>query len=117
MEVNDYHRKLGHLNEESMRNTAKHYKQELKGKMNVCEDCSISKIKKEVIPKEEPRRATKKGEMWYMDKSSIKVENESNSKFWVLMVDNSTRFMNNFFLNRKGELYYKMRIVLREIEK
>ena len=36
MEVNDYHRKLGHLNEEIMRNTAKNYKQELKGKMNVC---------------------------------------------------------------------------------
>ena len=51
MEVNDYHRKLGHLNEESMRNTAKHYRQELKDKMNVCEDCNISNIKKKRILK------------------------------------------------------------------
>ena len=109
MEVNDYHRKLSHLNEEIMRNTAKHYTQELKGKMNVCEDCSISNIKKNRIPKETTRRATKKGEMWYMDLSSIKAENVSNSKFWVLMVDNSTRFMKTFFLKRKSELYDKMR--------
>ena len=34
VEVNDYHRKLGHLNQESMRNTAKHYNQKLKGKVN-----------------------------------------------------------------------------------
>ena len=100
-----------------MRNTAKHYRQELKGKMNVCEDCNISNIKKKIIPKEAPRRATKKGEMWYIDISSIKVENESNSKFWVLMVDNSTRFMKTFFLKRKSDLYDKMRIALKEIER
>ena len=52
-----------------------------------------------------------------MDISSIKVENESNSKFWVLMVDNSTRFMKTFFLKRKSELYDKMRFALREIER
>ena len=52
-----------------------------------------------------------------MDISSIKVENESNSKFWVLMVDNSTRFMRTFFLKKNRELYDKMRIALREIER
>ena len=52
-----------------------------------------------------------------MDISSIKVENESNSKFWVLMVDNSTRYMMTFFLKKKSELYDKMRIVLIEIER
>ena len=51
-----------------------------------------------------------------MNISSIKVENESNSKFWFLMVDNSTRNMKTFFLKKKSDLYEKMKIELREIE-
>ena len=51
MEVNKYYRKLGHLNKESMRNTNKNYRQEIKVKMNVFKDCSISNNNKKRIPK------------------------------------------------------------------
>ena len=33
------------------------------------------------------------------------------------MVDNSTRFMNTFFSKKKSDLFDKMKIVLREIER
>ena len=54
--------------------------------------------------------------MWNTYISSTKVENESNSKFWFLMVGISTSFMMTFFLERKKDLYDKVKAVLKEIE-
>ena len=49
MEVNKYHLKIVHPNEESMRNIYKQNKQRLKLKMNVCQDCGIYNIKNKNI--------------------------------------------------------------------
>jgi hypothetical protein len=70
--INDFHKSMGHVNEESLRKTAQLYNIKLKGKLEKCYECSISKIKQRNVAKTTENKSEIPGERLFIDISSIK---------------------------------------------
>ena len=47
-DINEYHRQLGHPNEQITRTTAKAFGIKLTGKLRKCEDCAIAKARQKM---------------------------------------------------------------------
>lgn len=89
---------LGHGDEESFRQTAKHLRWTItRGKMKPCLYCTTSKAKQNnTCKKREPPEVTEPGERVYLDLSKVTVpkvdgsDSELNEKWWKTMVDEAT---------------------------
>jgi len=87
LDVNKFHQTIGHANEQVTRATAQQLGIALRGTFEKCENCAISKIKKENIPKASVIKAKVKGERVYMDISSIQypaMEDPSTGSCWQM---------------------------------
>jgi hypothetical protein len=104
MNVNAFHERLGHTNEETTRTTAKHYNIKLTGKFEPCFDCAIAKAKQKNTNKETSNKATKPGERICIDISSTKEESYSGGKFWLLITDEYSNMIWTAILKQKTEL-------------
>ncbi len=74
VDVNDFHKLLGHPSESKMRFIAKYYGVKLSGKFEVCAHCAQAKARQANIPKNvsDEARTDVPGERLHMDISSIK---------------------------------------------
>ena len=88
VEINRFHRLLGHASEESMRRTAKHYNVQLTGKFEACEDCQKSNVAQRNVKKTTDDVSTRFGERLCIDSSSV-VEHQSlgGGKVWLCVVE------------------------------
>ncbi len=104
MNIEDFHRLLGHPGEEKTKETAKWMNIELKGKLESCESCDLSKSKRKKISKVNLNKTKIPGERLYIDISSIRDPSNSGRKHWLLIVDEATDFKWSRFLRTKSEL-------------
>ena len=105
LDINKFHKILGHMGESKVKNIAKKHNIKLMGEMKPCTDCAKAKIKKAKLPKfvDADKKAKLPGERLYFDISSVKTESLSGRKYWLLIVDEATDHCWSFFLKKKSE--------------
>jgi hypothetical protein len=114
MDINDVHRILGHPGELLLRNTAKKMNIELTGKLTTCEYCDLSKSKKTKINKDSPDKFDLPCNRIYVDIGPIAIKSAGKSKYWLLVVDEATKFKWSYFLKNKSDLPKTMVQFLRD---
>jgi hypothetical protein len=92
MDINQFHRVAGHVNDEFLHTTAKHYGIQLTGKLTPCVDCTLAKIHKSPITKESTPRSHTPGNRTSIDISYIRHPSSIGIQFWLLLVDDATYF-------------------------
>ena len=73
-------------------------------KMVRCVHCDIGKMKKKNISKQQLDHADEPGDRLFMDISSIKYASAGGTKFWALLINNSTDFVFGIYLKKKSHL-------------
>jgi len=114
-DINELHRKLGHVSEEAVRGTARFYDWTLKNKFKNCGDCTVGKSWQKNLNKDAHDRSETPGERIFIDTSSIKEKSFRNSKFWLLAIDDATNFCWSFFLKTKDETSKMMISLIKEL--
>jgi len=113
------HSKLGHTDVEKTRRTAKALGWKLKdGVMEPCASCASGKAKQRRVPKKSERaRASRPGERWYHDISTIS-DKEGVScpkKQWHLQHDEYSRYSITNFYKHKDDFIEPMCAFLRKL--
>ena len=101
MSKKSFHQKTRHTANAYLQDTAKYYGIELSGTIPNCVSCSIEKLRKKNIPKENANKSTIPGDQMYLDMSSMIQVSSRGNKHWALMVDEATRYEKSFFLKKK----------------
>ena len=70
-----------------MRKTAKAYRWKVTGKMEHCQECQESNLRKKSVDKETETKSTKPGERVFLDGTSYKFRSLGGAKFLVGLVD------------------------------
>jgi hypothetical protein len=92
IDVNNLHKTLAHCGEVNTRLTGKAYGYEVTGKFDVCEACSVAKLRQKNINKEWKGGSSILGERLYVDISSIKGTSFGGAKFWALIIDDFSSY-------------------------
>ena len=116
IDINLYHNMIGHPSQEITRSTARRYNIDVKGELKPCEHCAISKAKQKAVPKVSTNRAEVFGERIFFDLSWIKGTSLGGSNYWLLAVDESTKFCWSRFIKKKSDLKTEMIKLLDDIE-
>jgi hypothetical protein len=95
--INDFHKMLGHCGYDRLQKTAKIHSLRLSGEFDTCEECAIAKARKKNVNKEWKGGSQIPRERVYLDISSIKDVSYGGSKFWVLIVDDYTNYCWSIF--------------------
>ena len=103
LKYEDIHGKLGHPNEQVVKQTVKHYGISIMEPTHNCIYCAAGKHKKTPIPKFSNQKATAIGERVYIDISYTDMESYGGNRYWLLIVDSYTDYIWSFFLRRKSE--------------
>ena len=98
VDINKYHRDLGHPSEATTRVTAKLKNIRLKGEFKPCKDCAVGKSKQKKISKEPKERSKVKGEKLLIDISLPKTRVIGD---WLLIMDDCTNHTWSRFLKVK----------------
>lgn len=105
----DLHERLGHPNEWVVRQTTRHYKIPISGVASPCENCAKGKMKKSNICKETITTLAKaSGDRISFDISSVKATSQGGNKFWLLIMDEHTKYCWSYFMKRKSDLPNEM---------
>jgi hypothetical protein len=67
IQAKDLHERLGHVNDDCMRLTAKHLGWEITGVLDVCEACAVGKAKQKSIPKSVDTLYSRPDELMFID--------------------------------------------------
>ena len=92
-DINRLHRVLNHASKEVLRKTAKAYDWEVTGKMERCQECIESNIKKKAVNKFTEESSSTPGERIFIDTTSIKHRSMGGAKFLLGAVDDCTGFV------------------------
>ncbi len=104
VDVNLFHKRLGHPSEFYTRETAEKYNVHLTGKMEVCEACTYGKGQQKPVKKFTESRTSIPLERIFVDTSSLPSKSLGGSNFGIMIVDDATRYKWSFFVKSKGEL-------------
>ena len=104
VDINEYHRELGHPSEGNTRATAKLKGIRLTGEFKPCKDCAVGKSKQKKISKEPKPRSKVRGEKLLIDISSPKTRSIGGKNHWLLIMDDYTDQTWSKFLKEKSEL-------------
>ena len=116
IDINLYHNMIGHPSQEITRSTARRYNIDVKGELKPCKHCAIGKAKQKAVPKLSTNRATVFAERIFFDLSWIKGTSLGGSNYWLLAVDESTKFCWSRFIKKKSDLKTEMVKILDDIE-
>jgi hypothetical protein len=116
IDVNNLHKILGHCSEVNTRLTGKAYGYEVTGKFDVCEACSVAKVRKKNMKKERKGGSSIRGERLYVDISSVKGTSFGRAKFWELIIDDFSSHCWSYFLKKKDELKDKVVKLIKELK-
>ncbi len=95
------HRRFGHPCPKYTEATANLYKVKLSGKFSVCGSCAYGKAKRNNVKKFTNSRTSQPYERIFIDTSSLPQESLGGSKYWIMIVDDATRYKWSFFRNSK----------------
>ena len=107
---------IGHPSQEITKQTARKYSIAVKGELETCEHCAIGKAKQKAVPKFATNRAQVFGERIFFDLSWIKGTSLGGSNYWLLAVDECTKFCWSRFIKKKSDLKTEMLKILDDIE-
>jgi Reverse transcriptase (RNA-dependent DNA polymerase)/gag-polypeptide of LTR copia-type len=103
IDINTYHKILGHVNERYLRTTAKYHNITLIGKLQDCVECALAKMHMKPISKETVERSKIPGERIFIDISHFPKPSMANSKYWLLILDDATDMIFSIFLKNKSD--------------
>ena len=109
------HAMLGHPSNEHTKATCARIGVNLTGSFPICSSCAHGKMKKKSTNKYSQNRATLKGERICFDISSVKKDSSGGAKFWLMAIDEATRFQWSFFLKTKKETKHKLLALAQEL--
>ena len=92
MDINLYHKAMGHIHEQALVSTAKAHNITLTGNLTQCVACLKAKYKTHPLNKVTTRPSTHPGERIHLDISSIKSPSIGGATFWALFVDDFSKF-------------------------
>ena len=108
VDINEYHKQLGHPNIPVTRSTAKARNVLLTGTPETCVTCFKAKVKKKSVPKNKVERAKTPGERLFIDISSPTQRSIGGNRHWLLVLDDFSDCTISFFLSHKDMLKVKM---------
>ena len=85
------------------------------GKYETCVNCSLEKISQNKITQENTNKTTVPGERIYFDLSSVQSSSLGGNKYWLLAIDEATRFKWCRFIKDKSLLSPNLCDILKEI--
>ena len=100
--INTFHDILGHPNEKVLRNTSKILGIEPEGDLEVCDSCSLSKSRRKDLNKFNNHKSNIPCERLYADISYVNSLSLGKKRFWILFVDEYSRFKWSNFVERKS---------------
>jgi hypothetical protein len=115
-DINDFHRLMGHVNKNSLYLTARHYGVKLKGQLNPCFDCAVSKIRQKNVPKVTTQKSIIPDERLFLDISSTQVRSFGGSNVWILLVDDCTDMCWSLFVSQKSDMPQKVLNLLIQLQ-
>ena len=115
MKIQDFHDRLGHPHFEILKDTAKKMAIQLKGSILPCRACALAKARQGDVNKWNSNRTDVPGQRIYYDISSIQSQSLSGSRYWLLMVDEATRYKISRFIKTKDDLAKTVSTVLRTL--
>ncbi len=98
------HRRLGHPSYDYTKRTASLYDIKWEGEPVTCEGCAMGKGQQKAVKKSTENRAKERYERLFVDISSLPDLSLKGSKFWVLLVDDATRYKWSYFIQTKDEI-------------
>jgi hypothetical protein len=104
MEINKFHRSMGHVNEDDLRKMGKYCGIKLYGTLEPCYSCSLAKIQQKNVRKVTMDQSTIPGERLIVDISSFNVPSFGGAKFWVLVMEDCTEMCWSFFVAAKSKM-------------
>ena len=113
--INTFHDILGHPNEKVLRNTAKILGIKPEGDLEVCDSCSLSKARRKDLNKINTHKSNIPGERIYADISYVNSLSLGKKRFWILFVDEYSRFKWSNFVERKSDFISTSVSRLREL--
>ena len=115
VDINEYHKQLGHPNIAVTRSTAKARNVQLTGTPKTCVICLKAKAKKKSVPKSKVNRAKTPGERLFIDISSPTQPSIGGNKHWLLVLDDFSDCPISFFLSHKDMLKVKMIALIKQL--
>jgi hypothetical protein len=102
IKTKDLHKLLAHVGEDCARQMAKFYGWEVVGKFDPCAFCTTAKARQNNLNRHANNHSTVPGERLFIDISSVKGMSYSNSKYWLLILDNCSDVVKSQFLTAKS---------------
>ena len=109
------HKCLGHVCVDMVHRTAKFYGWKLRDKETQCEACDIAKARQGNLNKEPVARSKVPGERLFINISSTEAESYRRSKYWLLVIDDTTDYCWSLFLKSKDETAECMIELIKEL--
>ena len=101
--IMDFHKQLGHPNQQSTKETAEKMQVTLEGRWETCEACSLAKSKQKNMNQVNEHRSIIPGERLYTDISYINGESLGGKVYWDLVVDEATGMKFSGFIKKKSD--------------
>ena len=83
VDIQLFHETMGHSNEEYLKLTAKSRGIELKGELQPCESCHVTKARKKDVAKTSESRSNTPGQRLLVDQSSVKAPSFGGRNYWL----------------------------------
>ena len=105
VDYSELHDRLGHPHDATLKATAKKLGLKYVGNAKPCTQCAEAKLRVKNIPKVATHTpATESGIRIMFDISSVQVPSHAGNKFWLLIMDEYTKYCWSFFLRFKSDL-------------
>lgn len=104
MNINVLHEWMGHPNFQIVRKTAAIMGINLDGEEETCESCALAKSKQKNVPKVNLHKSEILGERIYVDISYIQSLSMGRSTYWVMEIDEASRFKISKFIPVKKNM-------------
>ncbi len=92
VDINEYHKALGHLSKAITFSTAHAEDISSKGNFNPCENCTLGKARQANVSKKAIPRSTNEGEWLFIDISSPSTKSMGGKQHWLLILRDCTDY-------------------------
>jgi hypothetical protein len=115
-DINDLHNLLGHAHFDAIKKSAKYYNIKLSGEPKMCASCALAKISQKNINKVTLSKSITPGNQIYIDISGTIWRSYGGAKYWILIVDDYSRYCWSYFVPDKASLKPIMLIFFKLLE-
>ena len=102
--VNSYHKTLGHPSEDTTGLTAKFYNFKLTRDWRVCTECALSKRMQRCLVRESEKTAKEPGGRMFLDLASLNFTTMGGNRHIGLLVDEYSRLKFDIYISTKNQL-------------